>query len=117
MLERIFQMYAEHGKSLRNLHFNEAVLPADVLKSHFFLFENENITILGGDIYILDKNGEMTFTYDGWSFDENDVSKSISYALNYINSINLEKFYVSLSVQYCEERHDVANKLTPKWIP
>lgn len=102
MLQELFALYAEHGKSLIDIGTHEAVLPIEIAKDNINLFERNNLIILGGDIYEKDINGKFKYIYETWSYDKMNLNESASEALRYFKffSGDKRKLFVSIVVDY-----------------
>ncbi len=99
MLSHVFELYSSKGESLIDIGINEAVLPIEYIKKALDLFFENNLLVLGGDLYIKNSLGCFENFYADWFYDGSDCFESVEKAKGYLDRFKSERVYVSFIVK------------------
>ncbi len=97
MIGRLLELYARCGESLLENGINNAVLPLHAIRDLLEIATNMELQILGGDIYTKTNEGLFEYTYESWSFSEDNPLKSIGYASTFLDKFSQQSIYVEFT--------------------
>lgn len=95
MLSQILELYSRRGESLKKIGIDEAVLPICEINNALNLFMQNEILILGGDLYIKSDSDNFENLYADWFYEGVNYSESILDAKNYLSRFEDGNIYVS----------------------
>lgn len=92
MLNRLFELYAREGFSLKENGLNEAVISNEVALQLLGIFSELKILVLGGDLYEKDKDNHFVNIYGDWYYEGNSFMESIEVARNHLSQYENDLF-------------------------
>lgn len=95
MMTQLLNLYAQYGESLSDFGISEAVLPISETFNVLELFAENNLIVLGGDLYL--KNADQTFesNYIDWFYEGSSSTESIKIAREFLSKYIHTQLYVS----------------------
>lgn len=94
MVGNVLELYARCGKSLLKNGVCEAVLPISETENAVSLFYENNLLILGGDLYKETTFNSFKFIYETWYYEGFNVKESVEEALKYLKNFQNQHIFV-----------------------